>query len=167
MNKQQLEDKDFKALLELELFDIVGVSKESDKKQLEYTKKIGELVWINFLSSNREQLNQQDIEDITNSPKNNNYNDIIVVLEKRFPDLKDKVIASALQTKLIIIAHYIEKLRFILEEQDFEDRNELLEKLRTISSLVQAQKWEEFSKNTNVLSVIRKSIHDRNRVNTK
>ncbi len=133
--------KDFEALVNLDLLEIVGMSERSQREQEEYLKNFDKLVIAVEAGQNNRILE-------------NGYLDKIRRKDKEY----EGIVTSAVLAKQLAISQYLGKLKYILEALEKNRRNQAESELDQLIGYVSNNYWVSFSKNSSNLNKIRAFI---------
>lgn len=160
MPDKKISPKDFQAILQLNLPDVVGLTDKSEEEQTKYLQKFNELVWTLFFQSDGKDLPEEELEKVGNLIKEKKFEELDSYFEKKFPDMKARISANTIVAKEIVIAQYLGKLIYILKNSKPKDKEELQKELNELAQVVKDKKWEEFSKSYKFLDKLRVRLND-------
>jgi len=158
--KDKMPQKDYLALLKLDLFKTVGVSGKSEEDQKKYAVKFSELGWTLFLQTAKEDLSDKDVQTVQSFKDKMDFEGLDKYLGGRFAHIKERLAYFSLLAKQMVIAQHLGKLMFIVKNKDVKDKDSLMKELEYIARLVKERKWEEFAKVLDKLENIRGKLDE-------
>ena len=150
MNKKVSKD-DYNALLELNILDIVGVSKLDTESQEKYLEKYFELTLNTFLRIISASLNPEQIKILNDFSSKNSPEDFNKFLEENYPQYKEDMLTASLIVKEEVISHHIGKLLFKVSNYEQSDKEKILRRLQILAKSVKDRFWVRFSQNLDLL----------------
>ena len=158
--KDEMPQKDYLALLNLDLYDTVGLINKSDEEKKAYALKFSELSWTLLLQTAKEDLSDDDVKAIQSFKDKKDLKGLDKYLGGRFVHIEERLAYFSLLAKQMVIAQHLGKLMFIVKNKDLKDKDSLLKELEYIAGLVKDRKWEEFSKVLDKLENIRRKLDE-------
>lgn len=147
MPKNSIERKDLETLIQLNLLDVVGLSKASEEEKIKYLQKFSELVWTLFFEEDAKDLPEDELEKIESFLKEKKYEELNEYFEKQFPDMKARVLKNTLAAKKLIILDDLDnKITLIKARAKAQGKKDRSEKFIQLQELAYNDKWQDFQK---------------------
>jgi len=162
MKKSKRDDmpqKDYHALLNLDLFEVVGVKSKTKEEQKKYAVKFSELSWTLFLQTAKEELNEKDVKTVQSLKDKKDFEGLDKYLGGRFAHIEERLTYFSLLAKQMVIAQHLGKLMFILRNKNLKGKDSLMKELEYLARLVKDRKWEKFSNVLDKLEIIRNKLN--------
>lgn len=160
MPDKTINPKDFQAILQLNLLDVVGLSDKSKEEQTKYLQKFNELTWTLFFESDGKNLPEEELKKIEDLLKGKKYEELDKYFEEKWPDMRTRISANSVLAKEIVISQHIGKLLYILKNSKISDKESFQKELKQLAEPVRDKKWEEFSEKYKFLDKLREKLNE-------
>jgi hypothetical protein len=147
MPDKTINSKDFQAILQLNLLDVVGLSDKSEEEKTKYLQKFNELAWTLFFQADGKNLPEEELEKVGKLLKGKKFEEANDYLEENFPNLREKIATHTLLAKKLLIIEILDYeitlIKARAKAKVGKDNSEIFIKLQ---ELVYNDKWADFKK---------------------